>query len=157
MMKFWLLKSEPDVYSWNDLKKEKNLKTSWEGIRNYQARNFIRDEMSPGDLAFFYHSNIKPAAIVGIVEIVSKPCVDHFVFEKEHRYFDPKSNPQNPVWYMVDVKAHQEFQEPITIDRIKTIPELEQMVLLNNSRLSVQPVKEDEWKIILSLAPTKSI
>lgn len=156
-MKYWLLKSEPEVYSWDDLKKEKDLKTSWEGIRNYQARNFIRDEMKPGDLALFYHSNIKPPAIVGIAEIISQPYVDHFAFEKGHHYFDPKSNPQHPVWYMVDIKARQEFQEPITIDRIKTIPELKQMVLLNNSRLSVQPVKEEEWKIILGLAPLQSI
>lgn len=150
-MNYWLLKTEPHVYSWQDLKNEMARTSSWEGIRNYQARNYIRAEMKSGDLCFIYHSAIKPPYIVGIAEIVRESYPDHYAFEFGHEYFDPKSDPKNPVWFMVDIKAIQEFKEPISIDQLKVIPELRNMVLLNNSRLSVQPVSDKEWHIISAL------
>jgi predicted RNA-binding protein with PUA-like domain len=156
-MKYWLLKTEPTTYSWEDLKKEKNRTTSWEGIRNYQARNYIRDEMQAGDLAFLYHSVQKPPSIVGIVTIVKPAYPDHFANEPSHKYFDPRSKPDKPTWFMVDIRADKELSEPISIDEIKQVPELKDMVLLNNTRLSVQPVSKAEWDLILKMRTLKSL
>ena len=157
MMNYWLLKTEPNNYSWNDLNKEKDMKTSWEGIRNYQARNYIRDDMKVGDMAFIYHSVVKPPAIVGIAEIVREAYPDHFAFDSGHKYYDPKSNKNNPTWFMVDIQAKGELDLEITIDELKQLPELKDMVLLNNTRLSVQPVSSEEWNLINSLAKHKMI
>lgn len=156
-MKYWLLKTEPNTYSWNDLIKEKEKRTGWEGIRNYQARNYIRDEMKIGDLAFIYHSAVKPPAIVGIAEIVKEAYSDYFAFKPDHKYYDPKSNQENPNWFMVDIKAKSSFDSEITIDELKNLPELKNMVLLHNTRLSVQPVSKEEWDIIVSLRKLKDI
>ena len=156
-MKYWLLKTEPTTYSWEDLKKEKNRTTSWEGIRNYQARNYIRDEMRIGDLAFLYHSVQKPPSIVGIVEIVKNAYPDHFAYEPGHKYFDPKSKPDNPTWFMVDIRALHELSEPVSIDELKKIPDLKDLVLLNNTRLSVQPVQRAEWDLIIKMKTIKSL
>jgi predicted RNA-binding protein with PUA-like domain len=156
-MKYWLLKTEPTTYSWEDLKKEKNRTTSWEGIRNYQARNYIRDEMRIGDLAFLYHSVQKPPSIVGIVEIVKNAYPDHFAYEPGHKYFDPKSKPDNPTWFMVDIRALHELSEPVSIDELKKIPDLKDLVLLNNTRLSVQPVQKAEWDLIIKMRTIKSL
>lgn len=154
-MKYWLLKTEPNAYSWSDLKKEPNMATSWEGVRNYQARNYIRDDMKTGNLAFIYHSVVKPMAIMGIAKVIGEAYPDHFAFDPVHKYFDPKSKPENPAWMMVDVRAFREFETPITLDELKTIPGLENMVLLQKgSRLSVQPVTEKEWNIINSFRET---
>lgn len=149
-MKYWLMKTEPNTYSWQDLVKEKV--TSWEGVRNYQARNFMRDDMEMGDRVFIYHSVVQPMAIMGIAEVVREAYPDHFAFDSEHKYFDPKSKPENPRWMMVDVAAKFTFENPIILDRLKTIPGLEEMMLLQKgSRLSIQPVTNDEWQIICSL------
>jgi predicted RNA-binding protein with PUA-like domain len=156
-MKYWLLKTEPTTYSWEDLKKEKNRTTSWEGIRNYQARNYIRDEMRIGDLAFLYHSVQKPPSIVGIVEIVKNAYPDHFAYETGHKYFDPKSKPDNPTWFMVDIRALHELSEPVSIDELKKIPDFKDLVLLNNTRLSVQPIQKAEWDLIIKMRTIKSL
>ena len=147
---YWLMKTEPRTYSWQDLLNEKT--TSWEGVRNYQARNFMRDQMMPGDRVFIYHSVVQPMAIMGIAEVVREAYPDHFAFEPGHKYFDPKSSPDNPRWVMVDVQAKESFENPVTLERLKTVPGLENMMLLRKgSRLSIQPVSEAEWKIICSL------
>ncbi len=151
-MKYWLLKTEPNTYSWEDLKKEPDKTTTWEGVRNYQARNLIRDEMSRGDLAFFYHSVVKPMAIMGIVRIVREAYPDYFAFDSGHKYYDPKSTKEKPVWYMVDVQAVQEFKHPVTLTSLKLHPALQGMRLLQKgSRLSVQPVSPFEWEYICGL------
>ncbi len=147
---YWLMKTEPRTYSWQDLCVEKI--TSWEGVRNYQARNFMRDQMKVGDRVFIYHSVVQPIAIMGIAEVVRAAYPDHFAFEPGHKYFDPKSAADNPRWFMVDVQAKEGFENPITLERLKTIPGLEEMMLLRKgSRLSIQPVTEEEWNIICSL------
>ncbi len=147
---YWLLKTEPRTYSWQDLLKEKT--TSWEGVRNYQARNFMRDQMKQGDRVFIYHSVVQPMAIMGIAEVVREAYADHFAFEPGHKYFDPKSSPDNPRWVMVDVQAKESFDNPVTLEHLKTVPGLENMMLLRKgSRLSIQPVSDSEWEIICSL------
>ena len=148
LMKYWLLKTEPNTYSWNDLKREKTKRTSWKGIRNYQARNYIRDDMKVGDMAFIYHSVVKPPAIVGTAEIVRRAYPDHFALDPDHKYYDPKSKADTPTWFMVDIQAKSEMDPIVTIDEIKNIPELKNMVLLNNTRLSVQPVSSEDWELI---------
>ncbi len=151
-MFYWLMKTEPNTYSWQDLLNEKNKTTQWEGVRNYQARNFMRDQMKTGDPVFIYHSVVKPMAIVGIAEVVCESYPDHFAFDPSSRYFDPKSNQENPRWFMVDVQAKYAFKNPITLERLKTIPELQSMMLLQKgSRLSIQPVSEAEWQRICQL------
>lgn len=126
--------------------------TSWEGVRNYQARNFMRDRMKLGDEVFIYHSVVKPMAIMGVARVVREAYPDHFAFDSGHRYFDPKSKPESPTWVMVDVQATYSFKQPITLDRLKMIPELKGMMLLKKgSRLSIQPVTAEEWEIINSL------
>jgi len=155
-LKYWLMKTEPRTYSWQDLLKEK--KTCWEGVRNYQARNFMRDDMKMGDQVFIYHSVVKPMAIMGIAEVVREAYPDHFAFDSGHKYFDPKSKPENPRWMMVDVLAKFTFEHPLTLEQLKSVPGLEQMMLLQKgSRLSIQPVTADEWKIICSLENKISI
>ncbi|RMH62577.1 MAG: EVE domain-containing protein [Calditrichaeota bacterium] len=157
-MKYWLLKSEPNTYSWSDLKNEKDKTTTWEGVRNYQARNIIRDEMAKDDLAFFYHSVVKPMAIVGIVRIVRAAYPDYFAFDPTHKYYDPKSKKDNPTWYMVDVQAVEEFITPITLTTLKSHAALHQMRLLQKgSRLSVQPVSHFEWEYICGLSKRRKV
>ena len=151
-MQYWLMKTEPRTYSWQDLKKEKQCVTSWEGVRNYQARNFMRDEMKLGDQVFIYHSVVAPMAIMGIAQIVKEACPDYFAFEKGHKYFDAKNSPENPRWVMVDVQAIAEFAKPITLEELKKISTLQDMLLLQKgSRLSIQPVTKNEWEVICNL------
>lgn len=151
-MRFWLLKSEPNKYSWDDLKKDKNQTTSWEGVRNYQARNSLRDDCKEGDLVFFYHSRVEPQAIMGVAKVVRSGYPDHFAFQPDHMYFDPKSKQENPTWYMVDIKRIADFDPPFTLAEAKEMPGLENMTLVQRgSRLSVQPVSEDEFKLIVKL------
>ena len=148
-MKYWLMKTEPNTYSWSDLKREKNRITSWEGVRNYQARNFMRDEMKAGDGVFIYHSVVQPMAIMGIAEVVREAYPDHFAFDPGHKYYDPKSSPENPRWVMVDVRAVAEFESPVPLRQLKNIPQLAEMMLLQKgSRLSIQPVSKAHWDII---------
>jgi len=149
--RYWLLKSEPGAYSIEDLKKDKT--TFWDGVRNYQARNMLRDDIKKGDRVFFYHSNAKPPAIVGVARVVRDGYPDHTQFEQGHPKFDPKTSPDNPRWYMVDIAFEKEFAEPLPIDQLRDIPELEGMELLRKgSRLSVQPVTKKEWDTIIKHA-----
>lgn len=147
-MNYWLMKTEPEAYSWDDLKNKPNSTDFWDGVRNYQARNFMRD-MKVGDKVFFYHSQINPPAIVGIATVVREAYPDPTQFDPESKYFDPKSKTEDPRWSVVDIRSEAEFAEPVTLPELRDIPELEEMVLLRKgSRLSVQPVTEKEWKII---------
>lgn len=149
-MNYWLMKTEPDAYSFDDLKNEKNQTDHWDGIRNYAARIHIRN-MAVGDLAFFYHSQVNPPAIVGIVKIVRAAYTDHTQFDTSEKYYDAKSDPDNPKWDMVDVQYHQDIDPPISLKQIKETPGLENMALIRISRLSVSPVTADEWNIIMAL------
>lgn len=149
-MAYWLLKSEPGVFSIDDLAAAPGKKTGWEGVRNYQARNHMR-AMKKGDLVFFYHSNATPSAIVGIAEIAREAYPDPFQFDKKSRYHDPRSDLDNPRWSLVDIRFKERFKTPITLDSIKGNPKLKKMVLVNNSRLSVQPVSKEEWTLLIKL------
>lgn len=149
-MKYWLMKTEPGSFSWDDLVHQKT--TQWEGVRNYQARNFMRDDMKKGDLVFIYHSVVKPMAIMGVAQISAEAYGDPFALDPDSRYFDPKSTKENNRWVVVDVKVKKQIDPPITLEELKQTPGLESMVLLQKgSRLSIQPVTEKEWKIILNL------
>jgi predicted RNA-binding protein with PUA-like domain len=146
---YWLLKSEPEVFSIKDLAKAANKTTHWDGVRNYQARNTMRDDMKMGDLAFFYHSNADPPGIAGIVKIVKEGYPDHTAFDEDDPHFDPKSNRKTPTWFMVDVQLVETFKKVIGLDELRTLKGLDGMVLLQKgSRLSVQPVTEKQFEII---------
>lgn len=151
-MKYWLMKTEPNTYSWDDLKIEEKQTTHWEGVRNYQARNFMRDEIKIGDKVLFYHSVVKPMAIMGIAKVTSNAYPDHFAWDEGSNYYDPKSSPENPRWVMVDVTYESDFTPPITLEELKGIEGLENMVLLQKgSRLSIQPVTKEEFELICKL------
>ncbi len=152
-MNYWLIKSEPDAFSIDDLKNSPGKRDHWDGIRNYQARNFIRDDMRKGDLAFFYHSNCKPPGIVGICEIVSGAYPDHTAFDPNEKYYDPKSDPENPRWLMVDVKYRRKTKRLISLEELKAHADrLEDFQLLRRgNRLSIMPVSNAHWDYILSL------
>ena len=156
-MNYWLIKSEPDAFSIDDLKNATGKKDYWDGIRNNKARNFIRDEMKKGDLAFFYHSNCKPPGIVGICEVVSEAYPDHTAFDPNEKYFDPNSDPENPRWMMVDVKYRRKTRRMISLEEIKQHAErLEGFPLIRKgNRLSIMPVSKDHWEIILELEQAK--
>jgi predicted RNA-binding protein with PUA-like domain len=154
--KYWLLKSEPGVFSIDDLAAAPKKTTFWDGVRNYQARNTLRDEMKLGDLAFFYHSNAEPPAIVGVVKIVREGYPDHTAFDESKDHYDPKSKKDAPTWFMVDVQHVETFKKPLSLDELRTVKGLEDMVLLQKgSRLSVQPVTKKQFDIITSLAAKK--
>ena len=125
-MNHWLLKSEPDCFSFADLLKAPRKTTHWDGVRNYQARNFMRDGMKKGDLAFFYHSSADPNAIIGTVEIVREAYPDHTAFDPKEEHFDPKSDVASPTWVMVDVKARERYPRPITLTELRKVRPLEQ-------------------------------
>lgn len=153
---YWLFKSEPDVFSIDDF--ERDQRTHWDGVRNYQARNFLRDTMQVGDRVLFYHSNAEPMAIVGTAKIVKPGYPDHTAFDPSDPHFDPKSNPESPTWYMVDIEFVQKFSEPLTRDQLRNDEVAAGMMLLKKgSRLSVQPVTEAEWRAIHRLAGAKDI
>lgn len=153
-MNFWLFKSEPDAFSIHDLKVMKGKKDHWDGIRNYQARNLMRDDMRKGDLGFFYHSSCKVPGIVGIVEVVREAYPDHTAWDSESNYYDPKSSADNPRWVMVDVKFKHEFAKIISLEHLRTVPEIADMVLLRKgSRLSIQPVSKAHWDVIVKISP----
>jgi predicted RNA-binding protein with PUA-like domain len=149
---YWLFKSEPDHYSIDDLKRDK--KTYWDGVRNYQARNMLRDAVKKGDHVFFYHSNAEPMAIVGTMQVVGEGYPDHTAFDPaDECHYDPKSNPENPTWVMVDVQFHSKFKKPVTREMLKSHPvTATMMVLAKGSRLSIQPVTEAEWNAVLELS-----
>lgn len=151
-MNFWLMKSEPDAFSIDDLIQRPRQTEHWDGVRNYQARNMLRDQMQVGDLAFFYHSNCTPPGIAGIVEIVCEGYPDITAFHPESKYYDPKSTRDNPRWFMVDVKFKEKFERLLSLDELKQHPELAEMQLLKKgNRLSILPVSPAEWHFILTL------
>lgn len=148
----WLVKSEPETFSWDDLWKAPKRTTSWEGVRNYQARNLMR-EMRKGDLVFFYHSSADPTAIMGVCEVAREAYPDHTQFDRKSHYYDPKSTKDDPRWFMVDLRAREPLPRPVTLAELRSTRGLERMALLQKgSRLSVQPVAADEWKVIVDLA-----
>ena len=149
---YWLFKSEPSSFSLDDLKNRPQATEHWDGVRNFQARNFLRDQVKLGDLVLFYHSNIAGPGIVGIAEVVKEGYPDFTAFDPQSKYFDPRSTPDKPSWYMVDVRFLRELPRPVTLAELKGIPSLAGMALLNRSRLSIQPVREDEWHVIMRLA-----
>ncbi|MFK7741017.1 MAG: EVE domain-containing protein [Planctomycetota bacterium] len=152
--RYWLFKSEPDVYGIDKLQEDK--KTFWDGVRNYQARNLLRDEILVGDGVLYYHSNAKPMAIVGLAKIVKAGYPDPTQFDEQHKYYDAASDPSDPRWFVVDVGFVAKFDEPLTRDQLKSEPKLDDMMLLQRgSRLSVQPVTKAEWQFVLKLAGAK--
>lgn len=156
MPRFWLFKSEPDVFSIDDLAASKGKRTTWEGVRNYQARNMLRDDIKKGDGVLFYHSNTDPMVIAGTAEVVKGGYPDHFAWQADHKYFHPSSTAEKPVWYMVDIKLCQIFTQPVTRASLAADPACaEIMVLKRGSRLSIQPVTEAEWKAVHELAGVK--
>lgn len=152
-MKYWLMKSEPDVFSIDHLRQMPRKTEHWDGIRNYQARNFMRDEMKKGDLAFFYHSNCEEPGIVGIMEIVSSAYPDYTAFDAKQKYYDAKSTPDNPRWMMVDVKFKKKFKHNVSLSALKEQKKLSTMRLVQRgNRLSILPVTVSEWQFILKMA-----
>ena len=150
--RYWLMKSEPSAFSIDDLAKSPKRTTCWDGVRNYQARNFLRS-MAVGDQVLFYHSNADPPAVVGIAEVVREAYPDDTQFDKSSEHYDPESDPATPRWDMVDITHRQTFKTSLSLDRLKREPKLKGMVLLQKgSRLSVQPVTATEWAVILMLA-----
>ena len=149
-MKYWLMKCEPAAYTIDDLERDKT--TSWEGVRNYQARNFMRDEMKAGDRVLFYASNADPSGVTGVAEIVREAYADRFATKKGHTYFDPKSTASDPIWYMVDIGFVEKFPEIVPLDTLKKTRGLEKMVVTQKgSRLSIQPVTKAEFEIVTKL------
>lgn len=149
-MNYWLMKSEPDAFSLDDLEAVDS--EPWDGVRNYQARNMMRDRMQVGDRVFFYHSNCKVPGIVGLAEVVREGYPDHTAFDPEANYFDPKSDPDKPRWYMVDLKFKRRLKRTISLQELKEHPQLADMPLVRKgSRLSVMPVTEADWNFILGL------
>ncbi|RLB62921.1 MAG: EVE domain-containing protein [Deltaproteobacteria bacterium] len=151
-MNYWLMKSEPTAFGIDDLKNMPEQTEHWDGVRNYQARNMMRDQMKVGDQVFFYHSNCKVPGIVGIMEVVRESYPDHTAFDPQSKYFDPKSSPEKPRWFMVDIKYIRHTRRVIPLTELKDCEPLENMQLVRKgNRLSIIPVSADEWKIILRL------
>ncbi len=151
-MNYWLMKSEPDVFGIQDLYQRPQQTEPWDGVRNYQARNMMRDAMKLGDQVFFYHSNCDEPGIVGIMEIAKEGYPDHTAFDPDDHHFDPKSDPANPRWIMVDVKFVRQFSRTIGLKELKARPELVSMAVVRpGNRLSVMPVSAEEWALILGL------
>ncbi|MFN3455587.1 MAG: EVE domain-containing protein [Pseudobdellovibrio sp.] len=142
-MKYWLMKSEPDVYSLDHLKQDKT--TWWEGVRNYQARNFMMNDMQIGDLVLFYHSNSTPSGIAGLAEISKTAEPDKLQFDKKSEYYDAKATKEKPIWFCTEVKFKKIFKNFIPLDEIKNDPKCSDMILVKRSRLSVQPVTKNEF------------
>lgn len=152
-MAFWLFKSEPDCFSFADLMAAPKKTTGWDGVRNFQARNMLRDEIKLGDRVLYYHSSVDPPAIVGIAEVVKEGHADPTAFDPSADHYDPKSKPEAPTWYQVSIKALKPLDPPLELPKLRSVPELSGMELLRKgSRLSVQPVKDDEWKAVMALA-----
>jgi predicted RNA-binding protein with PUA-like domain len=151
LKRYWLMKSEPSAFSIDDLLRSPKQTTCWDGVRNYQARNFMRT-MAVGDQVLFYHSNADPPAVVGIAEVVKTAYPDSTQFDKKDKHYDPESKPSDPRWDMVDIRYVRKFTRPLTLDELRKDTRLHGMVLLKKgSRLSVQPVTPLEWKHIISL------
>ena len=151
-MNYWLMKSEPECFSLDDLQQKPNMTEHWDGVRNYQARNLLRDEIKCGDGVLFYHSNCPEPAIVGLARVVREGYPDHTAFDPREKHFDPKSSNDKPTWFMVDVQYVCHLAQPLTRDFLRQHPLLAGMgVLRKGSRLSVQPVKAEEWQAVLTV------
>ena len=149
-MAYWLMKSEPDAYSIDDLKRDK--REPWDGVRNYQARNMMRDDMRVGDEVFFYHSNCKEPGIVGLARVASKPYPDPTQFDPESKYYDPKSSEDDPRWCLVDVRYVRKLKRTITLAELKELPGLDGFALIRKgNRLSIMPVDPEHWDLILGV------
>jgi len=156
-MRYWLFKTEADCFSIDDLAKAPKQTTFWDGVRNYQARNYLRDDVKVGDGVLLYHSNSDPLAIAGTLEVVKAAYPDHTAFDKQEQHYDEKSKKADPTWFMVDVRLKQKFPQPVTRDMLKDAKELAKMVVLQKgSRLSIMPVTEAEWRAVHKLAGVKA-
>jgi len=154
MTKYWLMKSEPGCYSIDNLKDDNE--TNWEGVRNFQARNFMRDEMKVGDFGLFYHSNAKPSGVYGMFQIVKTKVPDFTALDPTSQYYDPKASQENPIWFMVDVEFREKFQIPVSIEILKNSKGLENLATLQKgSRLSITPVSKNEFEVIINLGLKK--
>lgn len=150
--RYWLMKSEPGAFSWDDLKKSPRKTTMWDGVRNYQARNLLRDEIKKGDMVLFYHSSVNPPTVMGTAKVVKEGYPDPTQFDPDSKYYDPDSDVANPRWYLVDVRMERPFVHPVTLPQLRASRSLRDMALLRKgNRLSVQPVSPKEWKIILRM------
>lgn len=155
-MNYWLMKSEPDVFGIDHLARAKNRSSAWDGVRNYQVRNMLRDDMQVGDLAFFYHSSCAVPGIAGIVKISRAGYPDHTALDPENDHYDPRSSRENPVWYMVDVTLSERFPRIVTLAEMRADPALRDMLILRpGNRLSITPVAEKHWKRIVKLAASR--
>jgi predicted RNA-binding protein with PUA-like domain len=151
-MNYWIMKSEPDVFSFKDLKSRPKKTEPWNGVRNYQARNFMRDEMKIGDLILFYHSSCEIPGVAGIAKVGSAPYPDTTQFEKKSEYYDPKATAETPRWFLVDVSFHQDLKSLVPLEEMKKHPELKDMRLLSKgNRLSILPVTKEEFQFITKL------
>jgi predicted RNA-binding protein with PUA-like domain len=150
----WLVKSEEDVYPIESL--EKDGVTMWDGIRNYEARNLMRDQMAPGDLVLYYHSNASPPGVVGLARVASEPYPDPHQFDPESRYFDPKATREEPRWILLDLAFVERFPRRVSLDEIRSTPALEEMTLLKRMRLSVQPVEREHFEVVCELGRRKA-
>lgn len=153
-MKYWLMKSEPSTFSIDDLAKAPRQTTCWDGVRNYQVRNMLRDEMAVGDLAFMYHSSCDEPGIVGVIEIVKPGYPDHTAFDRKHDHYDAASKPESPRWYMVDVRLKQRFSRVISLDELRRYESKqlrEMLILKRGNRLSITPIDAPHWKFVMSL------
>ncbi|MCG8436336.1 MAG: EVE domain-containing protein [Gammaproteobacteria bacterium] len=152
-MQYWLMKSEPDEFSIDDLKKAGKRGSHWDGVRNYQVRNMMRDEMRKNDLAFFYHSSCAVPGIAGVMKISAEAYPDFTAFDPDDPHFDPKSDPETPRWYMVDVTFQEKFKRVITLNELRGKSKLASMrVLKRGNRLSITPVTKAEWNVIIAMA-----
>ncbi|MBA4310691.1 MAG: EVE domain-containing protein [Chlorobiaceae bacterium] len=150
--KYWLVKSEPEAFSIDDLMKCNNQTTFWDGVRNYQARNYLRDECKIGDSLLFYHSNSEPTGVVGICEVVKNGYPDFTAFDSDSKHFDEKSVPENPTWFMVDIKFKKKFARIVILDEIKSNVKLKNMKLVQRgNRLSVMPIEKEEFDEIVKM------
>ncbi|TFG65622.1 MAG: EVE domain-containing protein [Gemmatimonadales bacterium] len=155
MSRCWLMKTEPNTYSIDHL--ERDGRTHWEGVRNYQARNLMRDEMKQGDRVLFYHSSAGPPGVVGEARVVRAAYPDHFAQDPESAYFDEKASPKDPRWYMVDIEFVRKLPGFVSLETLKSAKGLEEMIVITKSRLSVQPVTKDEFDIVCALGDGVSI
>jgi predicted RNA-binding protein with PUA-like domain len=155
-MAYWLFKSEPSCYSFADLMAAPDRITGWDGVRNFQARNFLRDEMKVGDGVLFYHSSADPPAVAGFAKVVRAGHPDPTAFDPKADHYDPKSDPANPVWYQVAIRGERAIDPPLELPLLRTVPALQKMELLRKgSRLSIQRVTPAEWDAVVALAKKK--
>jgi predicted RNA-binding protein with PUA-like domain len=156
MPNYWLFKSEPNCFSYSDLVSAKNKTTFWHGVRNYQARNLLRDDIKLGEGVLFYHSSCTVTGVIGTAKVVREGYPDHTQFDPKSEYYDVDATPDEPRWFMVDIKAEKELDRIVTLEEMRKVPALADMKLLKRGmRLSVQPVTEREWKTVLELSKAK--